>query len=183
MVLFAVVWVAGLFILSAVDVRACGPVGSLPDGYVGVLYSLSPIVGNITTGSTVTVTTQQPLPAGMSIDNQGMLGGVPLEIYGGAINVHVACEGQGDQEYGIFLNIYPAPVVVSTGKYTANVGKITAVGTNYMIVDKVMIRLTAKTIILKAKKNSTMTVGQYAAYAGVINTDRSVTASLVLVGR
>jgi hypothetical protein len=181
-ILLAVVLMVGLLVLFPRRAEAAVEmVGSLPDGQVGVPYSAP--VATYWLGDSLNIVMLEPLPLGMQINNKGILSGTPTEPFNGIVDF-IAYDADGSGQQGtLLLVINPAPVVVSTGKYTADVGKITAVGTNYITVGKVMVRLTAKTIILKANKNSTMTVGQYAAYAGVKNTDGSVTATLVLVGK
>jgi hypothetical protein len=181
-ILATVVLVVGLLVLFTRGVEAAVEiVGGLPNGQVGVPYS-APVATNWI-GDSLRIVMWGPLPAGLQISNQGILSGTPTETFDGIVDFVAYDADQSGQQGTLPLIIVPAAPVVSTGKMTADVGKVTAMGSNYMTVNSKMVRLTTNTMIVKLNKKASLTVGQYVAYTGMKNTDGSVTAMLVLVGK
>lgn len=156
------------------------PIGSLPEGVVGEYYS-QPAAYNWL-NETVVIELNAPLPAGLTLSDKVVLSGTPTEPFDGIVNF-TAYEANGiGQQITLPLIIRPAPVV-STGKITADAGKITAVGTDYVMVGKVKVRLIVRTTMIKVPRNLVLAVKQYAAYMGMKNTDGSVTAEYIVVSR
>lgn len=171
----------GLGILSPQKVRASvEPVNSLPEGTVGVPYS-APVANNWV-GETLTIVLNAPLPSGLTISNVAILSGTPTKPFDDIVNFTAFDADGGGQQQTLPLIIRPEPVV-STGKITADAGKITAVGTDYVTVGRVKVRLTERTTIIKVPRNLVLAVKQYAAYIGMKNTDGSVTAEYIVVSK
>jgi hypothetical protein len=177
----ALVLTVGLFVTSRIKAQEVfSIVGSLPVGQVGVAYP--PTLMAIGGVGPFNCTAQDPgLPAGLSIDSTSTLHGTPQVAFSNYLTFTCMSSDGGGETAGLLLVINPASQIVSTGKKTADIGKITAMGTNTLTVGKVLVRLTPNTVVIKLGKVKTITVGLYAAYAGVINTDGSVTAAGVII--
>jgi hypothetical protein len=167
-----------------VRARAFELVNSLPDGQVGKYYDPAPVI-KLSEGSTATVTTQQPLPPGMQIDNKGMLSGIPLLEFHDSINLHIIYEADKSPiEFGLSLTINANPgqaQMVSTGKKVEGKGTITFINNDCLVVDnKILIRFTDE-MKVKYKKAAGFEVWQEVKYMGVKNTDDSITASQIQI--
>jgi len=202
----SVLFVVLLTGISYVRARAITFLEVLPNGQVGVPYLFSGFVSD--TVGVYSCSSETGLPAGLSFGTNAVVEGTPTEA--GSWNLNVTCTDEGpngSNTHSVMITIDPeaVPTVVptveptavptliptptptsgptNTGKLVIGAGYITAVTADSITVDKVLVKITAKTVILKANKRLPITVGQKAAYTGYKFSDETVSALLIAVGK
>jgi hypothetical protein len=173
-----IIGLAAVAVISTIKARALEYIypTTLPNGQVGAVYGPFVIANNVV--APITCTVEPSLPAGLSLDSDGLLSGTPQEA--GNFGMTFSCKDGisiNGQAASFNITIDPA-TVASSGKKVNDKGVVTKLGADLLTVDdKTVIYFSSDVKIKVKKKDPELKVGSKIQYKGVLNIDGSVTAT------